>query len=460
MRYTDAAYRSSAARQANAAEPGFQGAPRSTPGGGSGGYRHPAPASNDNYRRPANDNSPVARNRGEPRGGVPGWRDGLSKKGRNLLKGALKRAVPNPLFDLGQALIPGQIQHARPYTDDNTAKALGVRVRTEKGRFNIPFACLHSGSRVPPHGVSGIGDVAACRQLQATPVEFFSTPESSSDRVYGTVDIGAGVPSFHFVNWYEPFPGVKRWRTSNYADRVAPGSDRAVVGTRYGSSIEPHWPLVPGWVDPMSIPFGSPVVYPDHPPYRALPERRINPNRSRTDRSSWGPRVAARPSHWPRLAPYSSPVTRVNVSAFPGRQTTTSRPRPAAHHNLPPRDVSGGRTRESKVRLGGPLARAVNAAVGAATETMDWIAALWWALPSQYRSKGYTNPWQKAQDIYNNLQHMDWGRAAQNIILMQAQDAAIAAGSRARVRGYRDAGFEGALGVDPGNWASKGFNRL
>lgn len=87
----------------------------------------------------------------------------------------------------------------------------------------------------------------------------------------------------------------------------------------------------------------------------------------------------------------------------------------------------GPGVRERKVRVSGTAT--VLRGLNAVTESLDFIEALWWALPQQYRTP-YARPHQKVIDLYNHIEHINVREAVTNAMVMQFQDMAFGRASQ------------------------------
>lgn len=106
------------------------------------------------------------------------------------------------------------------------------------------------------------------------------------------------------------------------------------------------------------------------------------------------------------------PDSQFHVTSY-GPSTAVSSP--PVYHSGPP----GQGTRERKVRVrgaGGAL-RILNTV----TEALDFIDALWLALPAELRTP-YASPQQKLVDLYTNINEIDVEQAITNLILEQIED--------------------------------------
>lgn len=91
------------------------------------------------------------------------------------------------------------------------------------------------------------------------------------------------------------------------------------------------------------------------------------------------------------------------------------------------------REREVKKKLTSQGWAVFDAFVNTATESMDFISAVWWALPAQYRSPPvfYGGKWHQpdpvtqAKDVYRHLDKVDWEKAWRNVLFQHVQDMAI-----------------------------------
>lgn len=194
------------------------------------------------------------------------------------------------------------------------------------------------------------------------------------------------------------------------------------------------WPdaiPVPGEA-PESIPQGRPRPLPAHLPWALVPVRK-----QRRLEEALGDDVARRederlsrrlrsgdPITWDELDadPSSIPVVRTVVDTAGGR-ATTSRVR---HELRAPRRNE----RERKTRAGGGTIRIISTAVGQITEGMDWVEALWKALPKRLRKQGFSSPVDKARDLWRYWRYIDPQRAVAEVVAMQIEDTLIGKSSQ------------------------------
>lgn len=83
----------------------------------------------------------------------------------------------------------------------------------------------------------------------------------------------------------------------------------------------------------------------------------------------------------------------------------------------------GGREKEAKVRVAG-LALG-EALLGFVTESMDFLGALYKALPWCVRPPGYVSPAKMAETLYKNWEYLDLREAMANLVKNQVGDAVI-----------------------------------
>lgn len=124
---------------------------------------------------------------------------------------------------------------------------------------------------------------------------------------------------------------------------------------------------------------------------------------------------------------YLKPKTQTMVSSVINGGSVTNVTNPPYERRPPQR-----RTKEKKAFLNPVVAKFLSTV----TETMDWITAVFWALPEE-RTRGYTNPGDKALRIVAHFDEIDWEQAFWNVVVMQLQDTAIGKGAKAAQRGQR-----------------------
>lgn len=110
--------------------------------------------------------------------------------------------------------------------------------------------------------------------------------------------------------------------------------------------------------------------------------------------------------------PTPPPAAGGSISLKPGARPVAGPP----HQMRPP--GRGTKERKAKVLPG------VQKLINLVTETNDAIEAVWYALPRHLRTPG-ANPAQMAMDLYRHYDSIDMNLAVRNLILTNAQDAAI-----------------------------------
>lgn len=135
----------------------------------------------------------------------------------------------------------------------------------------------------------------------------------------------------------------------------------------------------------------------------------------------------------PPLAPAQLPAQDVPYSEIPNIPDSqfhvtsygpsTAADAPPVYHSGPPGE--GTRERKVRVRGSGGVLRILNSV----TEALDFIDALWLALPANLRTP-YATPQQKLADLYTNINEIDVEQAITNVILEQVEDYAFGRASQ------------------------------
>lgn len=227
--------------------------------------------------------------------------------------------------------------------------------------------------------------------------------------------VGATITRVHIARKDQSFG--TRWRTVYLWGRVDAGTTTPVfvpaVPEKLAQRLPERFLTAVPWeqADPFSVPVGVPQHTPRPLPVKLLAKRRdLNLWRSPTEQPTRG--------YQPTLQP-PPPV--------PPRDTTEGElPRPPAKG-----------TRERKWKAPKALSVALQVAL-AATEVIDWIDAVYRALPYKLRRKvlmgqplrssGYhrqPTPIQKALVIFGNLDDVNLTKALRNLIMEAAIDQAI-----------------------------------
>lgn len=353
---------------------------------------------------PANDNSPFKpwRPPGTPANDnkkVPSpWDPPPAKKRpdlgpyiRGLGKGLARWTINDWIFD---NLGPG----GNPIYSEADALDFSMPGWTETGRC-----------------VSGPGSVMAsydawlsyCGTHLAADVTLGTTPTKTS---FGT--------NWRYRLWAlspRPFPSPNYFYHCTWEKIVpkSPAQPDPVAPTIPGQKI---WEVPYSWPAtlPGLVPWGQPLLnpFPDPVPVRLAPQQpRTNP---------WGETVRG---------------PRPNPRTFPNR--------PDLPHKPPPRT----KERKAMLALGGPMAWIV----GALTESMDAVDALYRALPEWLRKRlwkehgGYMSPWDKANALYRHLGDVDIGKAVNNLIMDEIEDRAWGALGRITATANRIRGMPGGL---------------
>lgn len=196
-------------------------------------------------------------------------------------------------------------------------------------------------------------------------------------------------------------------------------------------------PAVMPQLDPATKPIGKPAPQPETLPWAVLPYRQPNPWRDPVEQTERGPKPE--PALGPPVGEQPPPIVRPPLNPeFPGGKVVV-RPPSFVIPNRPPRKGE----KEKKLAISLPAGHPVMQGIGAVTEGMDVIDAIYWAIPKKYRPKGFTNPWDKARAIYDNADNIDWEKALENILKNEIEDQIIGRSSKARNKAQRDAGWKG-----------------
>lgn len=260
-----------------------------------------------------------------------------------------------------------------------------------------------------------------------------------------------------------PLPGPRRDPKKN--PRRGPGPQprpaprrRTVPGRRWSP---PKWPLPPFRPQPPFDPFQPPgVLPPQHPPapsWRRLPYVDPSPDRDDREQRRTGPAPFhhSRPIQtfdpmwtyiWdeierltPALRPnpeeqewLEPPLNRPNPDPAPGPRPVTptvtqlvnsaGTTRPISRARPSPRRPPGRHTKERKAWIGLSQAKLFASLLGIVTESMDFVTALFWALPKSCRPRGFSDPLRKAQAVLDCWDHIDLKQAMKNIVKMQLED--------------------------------------
>lgn len=196
-------------------------------------------------------------------------------------------------------------------------------------------------------------------------------------------------------------------------------------------------PMVAPMVAPMALPIGKPVPVPQPWPYPLAPHRQISPNLVEQTEFGYG---LARPEllPWAVANGRAALVDRVTMSVRPGQQPKVKLEK-AEHRFEPPR----GNEKEKKTRSPyGAVFTALRRAVGAATELGDFINAVWWALPKDYRTP-WANPYEQFKDLVNNYKHLDTTKALANIAANEIGDQAAGRSNKGWQKVAREMGWTG-----------------
>ncbi len=237
------------------------------------------------------------------------------------------------------------------------------------------------------------------------------------------------------------------WSSSNnssWARRIwsnTSGDPQALMLPVYGPQFLPAIvPDLPNWLDPDAMPIAVPVTDPLPPPWPEIPKRAPS-------RLPQGLRRGYGPPARRRLRPFERPQEGIEVEVKP--KSVTIRQQTGPHLLVKP----GHNVKEVKKKVSKVFGFLLKS-VGAITEGMDAINAIWKAIPFEKRPRGFQGPLEKARFIYDNFPLIVWDDAITNLIVDQIQDTLIAMGARQRQQAMADLGVPaGTANAD--TWISK-----
>ena len=282
------------------------------------------------------------------------------------------------------------------------------------------------------------------------------------DTCSGLIDLATprGVAKFGSV-WYLNYGDrLIYWTTTGQPRAYVKGGSYRYVDPAVHPAAWPSGPIVrprpldwPQWGDDLPAPEITPdgVSWPDAIPVPGEPPEAITPGQQRNqpghlpwslvplrvqrrDELSIAPsarltedeelrlrvrRVLSPADVWRALdrVVSSVPVVRTEVDAGSGRVVHSD----TRHELRAPRRGE----RERKTRASSTTMRVITTAVGQITEGMDWVDAVWKAIPKHLRNKGFSSPVDKAREIWAKWAVLDPQRAVAEIVAMQIEDALI-----------------------------------
>jgi len=240
---------------------------------------------------------------------------------------------------------------------------------------------------------------------------------------------------------------TSRWSRTWSSDADLPLQVPGVIPARpFFPTAAPPMPWFPHW-DPNTIPIAKPVPEPQPIPYPLVPKRPVIPDHSPNT-----------PQRGPSVAPRTIPDPRFAVNPGP---TFVWRYRPGAGRNQPPVLVQRPgftptspppkRVIEKKFALTinrSNVGYAVGRVFGVATEIIDFIDALYDALPKAVKPKirqKYVGWDTRAKLVWQHIDQMDWNKAFDNLVLNEGEDRLIGTlakgGKKLAQKTGRNAGF-------------------
>lgn len=211
-------------------------------------------------------------------------------------------------------------------------------------------------------------------------------------------------------------------------------------------------------LDPFPYPIGVPVPTPRPIPYRVIPERRPNPDRSPQEQPTRGPSPSPAPR--PRPVPRPSQQPAYEWVLTPGGKGAP-RPRPAGRQNFHVLRPPSQGEREKKSAMGVNPASLLGKVLSAATESNDFLNAAYKSLEPdvQRELRRDARPFEKLLHLLRNLDSIRPGSFLANLLSENLEDKAFGKmgklGQKALRKAY-DAGLlpQGSRGYETGPYDS------
>lgn len=226
-----------------------------------------------------------------------------------------------------------------------------------------------------------------------------------------------------FVQYFDPPMAPGTWESIDWPDPQLVSFTKTPAYTWVPPDVAP---LI-NTLDPESIRPGAPMGTPTPVPYRLQPYLKSNPYRVSNYQRQAGYSVATRSN----LKPSERPLIFPAVVAASGPQTSTGGPRSPLYHSgvhslTPPRKNE----KEGKVRVYTPGFEVINNIVGNVTEAVDFIEAIYKAVPDEGKVrypgtnwiKRNPSPQEKLWAIYENFDEIDIARAIGEVAKDQLED--------------------------------------
>lgn len=356
------------------------------------------------------------------RGGLPVGssgatvRQGLSRTGKAMLR---RYQLP---WSILQRIAQGNLTGSDPASKAERARQFRDGGWTVLCQSNVPVS-------LSPYTTALCGQTAGAPSytpLCTTPNQVVTTtvPQTATNLTVVTTRTWMFGPASNFVS---------RFHVHEHYTRPLTGS--FTLQFRRGAIQLPDDFELPPALDPMQLPIKQPVGTPVPIPYPVIPHRRPNPFRDPVEQST-----GSEPSQEPQPAPAGPPIppsyTPVDEIVIyppprPGRPPQMVGPKPAWHSRRPPRK---GKEKENKV--GNVPAGLARAAISLVTESADVAEAFYYAIPPKDRGFAPT-PWDKAVEVWENLDKVQIPKLVGNLIIMLITDAAAGRWGRAQQQANR-----------------------
>lgn len=352
---------------------------------------------------------------------------------KRFAKQVIPRLLPRLIPGIGWALTGYEIwkwANARPVT----YSPVGFNYVTTQECFGGVVARTHYKL-----GANQLGQPQCCVQPD---IGWTTAPPASWFNGTSNVREGAHTPTISAPN---------NWAQHGYwrANAVGPYG-LATVPARAPTYDPVYVPEVPAWANPGALPIHKPVPTPKPKPFhRALPAPGQQPSQQpepwhRPGVTNPMPIVFPLPAFpfpvtLPPLRPVPTPGGAVNpwvpgpvplppnVTLTPGQPPRTS---PPGSRREPP----GRRVKEKKLNIRNVVNPLVHVALNFATEGMDFVEAMWEAIPKELRTQpGHdrkVSTKDKFADVWEHLDQINLGEAVEKFVNNQFEDFISALGSK------------------------------
>lgn len=381
---------------------------------------------------------------------------------------------PSPANDNKALPRPANDNFPKPKSNTRALVRAGVgqfrRLVPYIGDFaDLAFRYYNMQEAMPGYAFSGAYQLVPGSELCARTPEYMSFSSSNGltppycltnqtpNPVYENFDQPAPASNVNSIRMWEYTgcflnPGVpvtlcpvpnRRWAQAAIYTRVS-GVANPAPKLMNAYPFSPSIPVENVSLNPNAIPIGSgmplqrPVPFAQAAQARVVKEKLyewIAPSRFYPIPSTEAQPVLIPRGQIPLNAPFEMSVNVTNQKRGP------------AHVRRPP----GRRTKERKLILS--LTGAAAIPMNLVTESLDFVNALYEALPQRYRYRGKSDQQHRIEAVYRHFDKIEIDKAIKNLVVNQVQDAVIGKIGRLQARSYREMynlyGVRGGFGVGP-----------